>query len=200
MRALLAFFIILFSVGSFAQESRLKIKPAEPASLLKFYPLDFEMRYEKGSDLEWVERKPLNFAVAFQVKQFDFVMEYASFSQSSGNATLSIDRDHKEVLAWGRWHFVDKNYSESRVSLYGGLGFGGYEEEVTTSTPGSSQADKGGMKFMSGLSAGVEMQVPFTGTSFGFVGAVEGRLLTSADFEPNPLGSGVLRLGLFLNL
>jgi hypothetical protein len=199
MRALVMVFLCLFSVVSFAQESRLKIKPAEPVPLLKLYILDFEMRYEKGSDLEWAERKPLNFAVAVQLKQFDFVMEYASFQQSTGNTTLGIDRDHKEVLAWSRWHFVNKNFSETRVSLYGGLGVGGYEEEVTTSTPGSSQSDKSGMKWMSGLSAGIEMQVPVT-TSLGFVGAIEGRVLTAADFEPNPLGSGVVRLGLFLNL
>jgi hypothetical protein len=199
MRALIMAFLCLFSVVSFAQESRLKIKPTEPAPILKLYLLDFEMRYEKGSDLEWAERKPLNFAVAFQLKKFDFVMEYASFSQSSGNATLGIDRDHKEVLAWGRWHFIDKKFSDKRVSLYGGLGVGGYEEEVTTSTLGSSQSDKSGMKWMSGLSAGIELQLPMT-ESLGFVGALEGRLLTAPDFEPNPLGSGVVRFGLFLNL
>jgi len=199
MRAMIMAFLCLFSVVSFAQESRLKIKPTEPAPLLKLYLLDFEMRYEKGSDLEWVERKPLNFAVAVQLQKFDFVMEYASFSQSSGNATLSVDRNHQEVLAWGRWHFVDKKFTETRVSLYGGLGVGGYEEEVTTTTPGSSQSDKGGMKWMSGLSAGLEVQVPMT-ASLGFVGALEGRVLTASDFEPNPLGSGVVRLGLSLSL
>lgn len=199
MRFLLVVLLSLFSVVSWAQESRLKIEPVEPAPLLKLYVLDFEMRYEKGSDLEWAERKPLNFAVAVQMKQFDFVMEYAQFSQSSGNATLSIDRKHQEILAWGRWHFLDKKFSEARVSLYGGLGVGGYEQEVTTSTPGSSQVDKGGMKWMSGASVGVETQVPIAG-SFGFVGALEGRVFTAADFDPNPLGSGVLRLGLFLNL
>lgn len=199
MRALIVALLSLFSVVSLAQESHLKIKPAEPAPILKLYLLDFEMRYEKGSDLEWAERKPLNFAVAVQLKKFDFVMEYAQFTQSSGNATLGIDRKHQEILAWGRWHFLDKKFSETRVSLYGGLGVGGYEEEVTTSTPGSSQTDKGGMKWMSGASAGVEAQIPMT-DSLGFVGALEGRLFTAADFEPNPLGSGVLRLGFFLNL
>ena len=199
MRSLLAFLICLFSVASFAQESHLKITPAEPAPLLKLYLLDFEMRYEKGSDLEWVERKPLNLAVAFQKKQFDFVMEYARFTASSGNATLNIDREHQEIMAWGRWHFASTHVSEALWSLYGGLGVGGYEEKVTTHTPGSSQTDNGGMQWMSGLSVGVETQIPITG-SLGFVGALEGRVLTAADFEPNPLGSGVLRLGLFLNL
>jgi hypothetical protein len=199
MRTLLAIFLLLFSVMSFAQESRLQIKPAEPAPLLKLYLLDFEMRYEKSTDLEWAERKPLNFAVAVQIKKFDFVMEYASFTQSSGNATLSIDRKHQEVVAWGRWHFLNKKFSQAHVSLYGGLGLGGYEEEVTTTAPGSSTSEKGGMKWMSGLSAGVELQTPFT-DSLGFVGALEGRVLTAADFDPNPLGSGVLRLGFFLNL
>jgi hypothetical protein len=199
MRTLLAAFLFLFSVASFAQESRLQIKPAEPAPLLKLYLLDFEMRYEKSTDLEWTERKPLNFAVAVQIKKFDFVMEYASFTQSTGNATLSIDRNHQEVVAWGRWHFLNKKFSQTHVSMYGGLGLGGYEEEVTTSAPGSSMSDKGGMQWMSGLSAGVELQTPFT-SSLGFVGALEGRVLTAADFDPNPLGSGVVRLGFFLNL
>lgn len=199
MRALILVLLVFFSVVSFAQESHLKIKPAEPAPILKLYLLDFEMRYEKGSDLEWAERKPLNLAVAVQIKQFDFVMEYAQFTQSSGNATLSIDRKHQEILAWGRWHFLDKKISEGRMSMYGGLGFGGYEEEVTTVTPGSSQSDKGGMKWMSGASVGVETQM-LIASSFGFVGALEGRLFTAADFDPNPLGSGVVRLGFFLNL
>lgn len=199
MRGVLAAFVLLFSVASFAQESRLKVLPPESAPLLKVYALDFEMRYEKSSGLEWEERKPFNFAIAVQKKQFDFVMEYAKFSVGTGNSTLAIDRDHQEVMAWGRWHFVDTNVSEAKWSLYAGLGVGGYEETVTTTTPGSSMSDKGGVQWMSGVSAGAEVQIPMT-TRLGFVGALEGRLLTAADFEPNPLGSGVVRLGLSWSL
>lgn len=199
MRSLVLAFLVLFSASAFAQESRLKVVPPQPAPLLKLYLLDFEMRYEKSSVLDWEERKPLNLGVAFQRKQFDFLMEYAKYSVDSGNATLGIKREHQEVMAWGRWHFVDTHVSEAKWSLYAGLGVGGYEETVTTSTPGSSMSDKGGVQWMSGVSAGAEVQIPIS-QSLGFVSALEGRLLTAADFDPNPLGSGVVRLGLSWNL
>lgn len=199
MRFLLNLTILFFSVISFAQESRLKLTPPPEPTILKGYLLGVEARYEKTADLDWADRHPFNFAIAIQKKQFDFVMEYAKFTESSGNATLSVDREHQELVFWGRWHAYEKKWEENRVSLYAGAGLGRYLEKVDSSSSGNSHTADTDYQWMSGLSVGAEVLLPFT-EGFGFVGALEGRVLMSSDFDPNPLGSGVLRLGLFMTL
>lgn len=200
MRVLFAIFILIFSAASFAQQSRLKIVPAEPPSLLKAYLLGVEARFEKTADLDWADRRPLNIAFGFQKKQLDFLMEYASFNVNTGNASLSVDREHQEIVGWVRWHAYEHKWIKNRLSFYGGAGVGSYLEKVSTQDSlGNSYTADSDYKIMSALSLGIEMQMPLS-ENFGVLGAMEGRALMASDFEPNPTGSGVLRIGFFINL
>lgn len=198
MKFMVLFFSILLSLSSFAQETRMKMpEPPPDRGALRFYLLNLEMRYEKDSSQDYIDRKPRSFSIGYQWTRWSFLMEYARFSEDTGNSTSSIERIHQELLGWGRYHFFDvKNTSEKmKFSLYGGVGGGGYTEEVETTLMGVSRTDKSDAKFISGAALGAEISL-LPNPKFGFVAALEGRALFASDFDPNPLWSAIIRTGI----
>ncbi len=92
------------------------------------------MRYEKNQNQELVDRKPLNFGIEYQFKKISLLMEYTKFDEDTGNVTSSIERVHEDMTFWMRYHFWDlKQSSENfKLSLYGGLGAGAFQEKKLT--------------------------------------------------------------------
>ncbi|WP_413943395.1 hypothetical protein [Bdellovibrio sp. HCB-162] len=197
-------FIVAFTFAGFAnaQVSRAKMPSLnEDPNILKVFLLNPEMRFERGDSQELVDRKPLNFALALQMRKFSVLTEYARFEENTGNTTSSIDRTHTDLVVWGRYHFFNGTNPNRSVdsTLYAGIGAGLYEEEIVTTLMGSSRTDKSNPKFMSGVSVGGEVALNVN-KDFGFVGGLEGRALFASDFDPNPVWSAVLRLGFQLAL
>lgn len=180
-----------------AQEMRMQMPRAaqEPAKL-NIYLLNPEMRFERGSSQDIVDRRPLNISLGVQFNKVSLLVEYVRFEEKSGNATTSIARQHQDVVAWMRYHLVRRSFDEANLKglLYAGVGAGVYEEEVKTTLMDSSRTDKGSAKFMSGLSGGGELALSVT-QNFSLLGGAELRSLFSAEFEPNPIWSAVVHLG-----
>jgi hypothetical protein len=187
--ALVFILSLVASLVSFIGEAR--------ADIVRGYLLNPEMRYERSSSQDLENRSPRNFSVGYQHLRFSALIEYAQYSETSGNATYEAKRDHQEMTAWFRYHVLGWTFGDSSQTLqaYAGAGAGGYKESVTTNFMTESRVDSSDIKFMSGLSIGTEYSVRM-GESFLFVAGLEGRALVSADFDPNPLWSGVLRLGI----
>ncbi len=188
-------FSFMCSSAAFAQGLE---APAEKLEL-QVFPIGSEVRYEQNTSLEWVGRNSWNYALGLQKVAWSFLVEYSSFTENSGNATLSTERKFQEAVAWGQWHFLRSQTEQWGYSFFGGLGLGGYQEEVLTSLSGTVRNDSSGVKWMSGLALGAEVKV-YLNKTFGFMGSLEGRALTAPDFDSNPTWSGVLRLGLILSL
>ncbi|WP_374075450.1 hypothetical protein [Bdellovibrio bacteriovorus] len=202
MRSLILLFVLLFAGLAQAQVSRAKMPSfRDESNSLKIFLLNPEMRYERADSQEMVDRKPLNFAVALQMRKISVLMEYARFEEDTGNGTSSLERTHQDVVMWGRYHFFNGTNGDQSVesTLFAGAGAGLYEDEVTTNLMGQSRTDKSNTKFMSGVVAGGEVSVNVT-KDFGVLAALEGRALFASDFDPNPVWSAVLRLGFQLSL
>lgn len=199
MRSLLALILILLSSFAGAQESRMRLPKAPELSTVVLYPLNVEVRYERGASQDLEARQPVNFALGYLSRSYGIYAEYSAFSETSGNSTSSIDRAHREMTLWARYNFLRGHDSGTHGFMYVAGGLGGYEEEVTTNFMGSSREDKAGMKLMGGAALGVEA-IFMTSVGVGFSLGIEGRVLGGADFDPNPNMSGLLRLGLHLAL
>lgn len=184
-------FAVLFFSGAsaYAQNSG----SATAVSLYLFNP---EMRYERAESQDLEDRRPFNFALGYQSSEFSLLAEYTRFSEETGNATATIDRNHQDVLVWFRYHALKTSVGDAiRGYLFVGAGAGGYMEEVTTSLMGVSRTDKDQWKFQSGLVLGGETSVLIY-QNWQLVAGLEGRTLFASDNEPNPLWSAVLRLGI----
>ena len=188
----------LFSFATFAQEPATVPSPAKAkTSYVQALLLNPEMRFEYDANKEVVDRKPLNFAVVYGRARYSVTLEYARFSESSGNASAKLERTHQDMMVWARYHVLpDYNLTKNNsVTLYAGAGAGAYEESVETTLSGISRTDKGSAKLMTGLSAGGQLK--YLMQNFGAVAGLEARGLFASDFSPNPIGSVVLHLGLF---
>lgn len=182
MKALFVLAGILFlSLSALAEGS-------QPRSLYaNIFLLNPEMRYERDSSQQMLDRRPLNFAAGARKGSSTFILEYATYSEFTGNTTLSIDRDHKEYVFWWKENLMNLEFVDFFVSV----GLGAYEEKVTTKLIGNSDAvDSSGMQVMGGTSAGLQSKIA------GYVLlSVEGRLFAGKNFDPNPQASLLARLG-----
>ncbi len=200
MRFLLLSFLFLFASVSQAQVSRAKMPAPPPApSYLNVYLLNPELRYERGNSQELEDRRPLNFALAYQAPKFTLLAEYARFTEETGNSTSGIDRTHQDLVLWLRYHAFNSEAGGAKFIFYGAAGAGGYEEEVKTTLMGTSRTDKSSLQFMSGLGAGGEATMAVN-KGFAFLAGLEGRALFASDFDPNPVWSAIVRLGIQITL
>lgn len=145
-----------------------------------------EIRYERDSVQQVVNRSPLNFALGARKNATTFLLEYSAFEDKSGNSTLSVERQHREYVLWWKENLMNLEL----VDFFASLGMGAYEEKTITRLSGSSATDNTGAQFMGGLSAG--MQSMFV--KYILVSA-EGRILAGQNFDPNPQLGFVLRFG-----
>lgn len=181
-------FSVLASLCSFLSEAR--------ADIVRGYFLNSEMRYERDHNQDVVNRNPMNYAISYQRARFSVQLENVYFTETSGNDTTAIERQHDEYVAWFRmhalaWTFGNNNHT---VQMYGGFAAGAYQETVTTVLMGTPRKDTGRWTFMTGASAGAEYSAKIT-QNFLAVAAVEGRGFTGGDIDPNPMWSAVFRLG-----
>lgn len=200
MKSIFVLCSLFVSLSAFAQETRMPMpQPEEPPPVLQLYPVGQDVRIERGASQDYEARNFWNFSFAYKTPVMSALVEYGQFEDQSGNSTSNIDRTHQEMMLWGRWHFFRRTTTSFHWSVYGGLGVGAYKEQVKTTVLGDSHTDDTGTKIMSGVSVGTEASYYFT-KNFAVVGALEGRGLFAGDFDPNPTGSGVVRIGIELPL
>lgn len=199
MKFIAGVLLFLMSVSAFAQESRMKLPAEKPVSLLAAYPLNYELRYERGNSGDLEARQPQNFSIGYHRNSYSLLVEYANFTDTTGNSTSSIERRHQDMTVWGRYNALSGQDGGMRGVIYFGAGIGGYEEEVITRFMTDSRSDKTGMKVMGGLAAGLELFILST-SQFGVTVGMEGRALMGSDFDPNPTLGAVLRAGLVVPL
>ncbi len=151
------------------------------------FPLNVELRYERDSSQQLVDRKPLNLALGVRNGPSTVLMEYSRFNEKTGNTTLSLDRVHEEYLFWWKQNIM--NFEICDLFVAGGLG--AYTEKVTTDLAGgSSVTDSSGNQLMGGVGAGIQSLV----LKYLLV-SLEGRMMAGKNFDPNPQPGAVLRLG-----
>jgi hypothetical protein len=170
--------------------------------LLQGYFFNPEIRYERASTQEYIQRKPTTYAFALRRDNVSGIFEYSSFSEGSGNETLYISRQHRDYLIVGRYHFLkfnnkvmpNQNFSGG---IYAGIGLGQYTETVSTKLSGvtttNSDGDSRNIEQVASIGADTAFKL---NSNFSFIAAGEMRFLFSKDADPNPQPCVLLRLGL----
>jgi len=176
--------LLLISVSALAQAPK-----APPRSLFANINLiNPEMRYERDSSQHMTDRRPLNLSAGLRKGSSTWLFEYVSFAETTGNATLSIDRQHREYTFWWKENLINLEL----LDFYLSAGLGAYDEKVTTKLAGSSDAvDSSGLQMMGGGSGGVQTKI-----AGYFLASIEARILAGKNFDPNPQASLLLRLGI----
>jgi hypothetical protein len=187
MKSLIVVFgLLITSVSALAQAPQPSKKTRSIYANLN--PLNLEMRYERDSSQHMVDRRPLNLSAGLRKGSSTWLFEYVTFSETTGNATLSIDRQHREYMFWWKENLINLEL----VDFYVSAGLGAYDEKVTTKLAGSSDAvDTSGLQMMGGASGGVQTKV-----AGYFLLSLEARILAGKNFDPNPQTSLLARLGI----
>ncbi len=160
-------------------------------SLDKPQPIHFmlaygsELRPEKDIDSNYKEHFLTNYALGFGYEQFVFVFEKAEFKETSGNATLNLERTLEDYLLWAQYRSMTWN----RLVPFLGVGLGTYKETVVTQFAGASTTDSTPSKFLSGLAFGVGLDIPVLWFS------LEARFLFGDELERQPTLGGLARIG-----
>lgn len=147
-----------------------------------------ELRGERDVNANYMGLTYRNLAAGVRYRQWNFLIESAKFSQTSGNATLSVEKKVQDILAWTYWV---SEPSWHRISPMMGAGIGAYQIKVNTTLSGTETADSTTWKVMGGASAGFKLDLPVLWVS------LEARLLVGDEFDPQPTLSGLARLGLW---
>ncbi|MGZ3744334.1 MAG: hypothetical protein ACXVB1_10995 [Pseudobdellovibrionaceae bacterium] len=169
--------------GGVAAEPKIDLEPWH----VEVLPLGLEFRFEREESQQMADRRPLNLALGGRKGSSSLLFEYSSFTETTGNVTLSLERTHQEYSFWWKEKFMDFEFMEAFFSA----GLGGYEEKLTTSLAMSgSTTDTSALQALGGAGAGLQTLV------FKYVLlSIEGRFIAGKNFDPNPQASFLLRLG-----
>lgn len=116
-----------------------------------------------------------------------FILERADFKESSGNATLSLERSYHDYLLWAQYSV----YEHQILNAYAGAGLGAYQEQVTTNFSGQKSTGSSQYKLLTSGSLGLRAHVSI------FFAAIEARVLLGDELDQQPGFGAVLRAGLW---
>lgn len=145
-----------------------------------------DYRAERDQNQSALPRAWPTFSFGLGQQPWMLSLEYARFNESSGNATLSVERKAETLILWGQW-FADEPWP---VQPYLGAGLGAYR----------NSAD---LNLYTGRTSAQGKWIEHAAGSFGlklsqispFWFAVEGRVHMNQELDPSPTVSGFLRFG-----
>lgn len=194
MKSLIALLVFSISISAVAQTGK-PVKPASPVSRWTLFLVNPELRYERSGSQEIVNRSPFNLGFAYQLGKYSLLTEFSKFKEESGNSTSSLERTHEDLSLWARYHFFKSGDKSSSTNVYISGGLGGFRETVTTTLMGASRTDTSETKLVSGLGIGGEFNYSFK-KDIDLIAAAEARSLMGQGYDPNPMWSAVIRLGI----
>lgn len=147
--------------------------------------LNYENRFERGVETNLESRTPTSFALGARWNRWHGLLENSRYSVKTGNAMLSVDRQHQEFLLWVRYDA----YRSKAGNLYLAAAPGVFQESVQTQLNGSVAKDESDWKMSTGLAIGAELWWKFL-----LVGG-EARMTSGEDYDPNPMMGYIFRIG-----
>lgn len=203
MKTFLILAVLMMGTSAFAQKNAGKpvvgrnhqagVQQAAPKeSEQKPRPVHFmlaygsEFRPEKDVEGNFSEHVLTNYALGVGYDQFVFILEKAEFKESSGNATLKIERTLEDYLLWAHYRAITWKHLVPFI----GAGLGSYKEIVKTTFAGDTTTDESDSKVLSGLAFGVGLDVPVLWFS------LEARFLFGDELERQPTIGGLARVGI----
>lgn len=148
-----------------------------------------DMRGERDQNQSTTPRSWPTLTIGAGLKPWMALLEYASFSENSGNNALNVQRKVETLLLWGQWS-TDEAWV---VQPYMAVGFGGYRTSAEMTLYTQKTASQGKW---------IEHGAGALGLRFSklspFLLAVEGRVHMNRELDPSPTLSGMLKMGFIL--
>lgn len=177
MRYVILFLIFVFAVNALAQENTSQYQYMFFAGL--------EGRVEENIQKDVVIHNLYNYSLGIGLDQYRVLLERATFSENTGNATLHVKRNLEDYLLWGHYIAFSANYLEPFI----GLGIGAYKNSVDTSLAGSTTTNSSNFKLLGGASFGVGLHYKVVFLS------LEARLLFGDELDRQPSLGSLFKLG-----
>jgi hypothetical protein len=165
-----------------------------PTQQINVYLINQEVLYERASSQDMQDRRPFNLGFDYQWRQFSLLTELAHFSESTGNMTSSLQRNHRDISSWLRYHFFKSRNFELRSSVFAGMGLGVYEDELKSQLFGDVRWDKSAPQSFTGIVVGAGITAPLQ-HRFLISILCEMRATSALGNDPNPIWSGIVRMG-----
>lgn len=148
-----------------------------------------DMRGERDQQQSTIPRSWPTLTLGLGVKPWMGLLEYASFSENSGNNALNVQRKVETLLLWGHWA-PDEEWV---VQPYMGIGFGGYRTSAEMTLYSERTGSQG--KWIEHGAGALGLRLAQLSP---FLLAVEGRVHMNRELDPSPTLSGMLKIGFIL--
>lgn len=146
----------------------------------------FDARAERDQNQNTLARGWHSVVFGAGYKPWMLSFEYSTFTESSGNETLSVSRKTETALLWFQWHTTDDWYFKPYI----GMGLGGYREGTDSTFYSDIRADQSAWTdHLSGALGLRWAQVTPMWVS------LEGRIHSNRYLDPSPMLSALLRIG-----
>lgn len=172
-----------------APSRRVRPEPAPTRDFSALVSLGLDMRGERDQAQSTIPRSWPTLTLGVGMKPWMALLEYASFSENSGNNALNVQRKVETLLLWGHWS-PDEDWI---VQPYMGIGFGGYRTSAEMTLYSQRQGAQG--KWIEHGAGALGLRLAKLSP---FLLAVEGRVHMNRELDPSPTLSGMLKIGFIL--
>lgn len=152
--------------------------------------LGMDLRAERDQEQSTLPRAWPTMALGLGWKPWMGLLEYSTFTESSGNATLNVERKVETLLLWGQWSVREDAWN---IEPYFGLGLGGYRSSAELDLYG--QRTGAGSQWIEHAAGAVGLR--WTSISPVYA-SIEGRVHMNRELDPNPTLSALFKLGFIL--
>lgn len=140
-----------------------------------------DMRGERDQQQSTIPRSWPTLTLGLGLKPWMGLLEYASFSENSGNNALNVQRKVETLLLWGHWSPDE----EWLVQPYMGIGFGGYRTSAEMTLYSQRTGSQG--KWIEHGAGALGLRLAKLSP---FLLAVEGRVHMNRELDPSPTQIG----------
>lgn len=152
--------------------------------------LGLDLRGERDQQQSTIPRSWPTLTLGLGLKPWLALLEYASFSENSGNNALNVQRKVETLMLWGQWAPDEEDWI---VQPYMGVGFGGYRTSADMTLYSERASAQG--KWIENGAAALGLRLAKLSP---FLLAVEGRVHMNRELDPSPTLSGMIKLGFIL--
>lgn len=151
--------------------------------------LGMDMRGERNQDQSTLPRTWPTLSLGVGLRPWTGVLEYASFTENSGNSALNVQRKVETLLIWGQWS-AEETWA---LEPYMAVGLGGYRSSAELAL--YSQKVTPQSRWIEHAAAALGFRLVNVSP---ILLAVEGRIHMNRELDPSPTLSGMLKLGFII--
>jgi hypothetical protein len=200
VRVILVVVFILCAIDAFSADALGKISPKRKAST------QFKHRQAKKSNVHalvgvggglWVEKsndgrtmQPQGMPVVrlgMELFKQEVFLEVSGFKASSSSSGVEVARQHEQVELWYRYLFIP---GEKMGHPFMGVALGAQRDRVQTKFFNQSSEDVGRFETQASIGGGYRFNI-----ASSFALWFEGRLSTSANYEPRVIPAALISVG-----